>query len=71
MIKLVVFDWNGVIFSDAAATVSAANHVSKAFGGRPVDLKTFRDHFTIPVIAFYAKIGADEEALKNIVELLS
>lgn len=63
MIKLVVFDWNGVLIADTRACMAADNHVLKTFGGRPVDLKTYRDTIIIPSINFYIKHGCNREQL--------
>ena len=57
MIKLVVFDWNGTILSDTMACMDSDNHLIKFFGGKPVDLKTYRDTVIIPSNSFYARHG--------------
>ena len=38
MIKLVVFDWNGTLLSDAVATTEADNHVLGLFGIKPLTM---------------------------------
>jgi phosphoglycolate phosphatase-like HAD superfamily hydrolase len=63
MIKLMVFDWNGVLIADTAACMAADNHVLEAFGGKPVDLKTYRETIIIPSLPFYTMHGADEREL--------
>ncbi|MEY4747134.1 MAG: hypothetical protein RLZZ416_183 [Candidatus Parcubacteria bacterium] len=57
MIKLVVFDWNGVLIADAQATVAVDRKVFKAFGHKPLDMKTYRETFTMPVIDFFLASG--------------
>ncbi|MBW2981666.1 HAD hydrolase-like protein [Candidatus Woesearchaeota archaeon] len=61
--KLIVFDWNGVIIADTLACLYADNMVLKAFRGKPVNLKTYRETFRIPANDFYAMQGADKKEL--------
>jgi len=63
MKKLIVFDWNGTLFSDTQACMDADNHVLKAFGGKPVDLKTYRDTIIIPAIDFYVEHGCNRKGI--------
>lgn len=63
MIKLVVFDWNGVLIADTAACHATDNHVLKHFGGKPVNIKTYRDTIVIPAIEFYSQHGCKKETL--------
>ena len=66
MIKRLIFDWNGTLIADTLACMEADNHVLKAFGGRPVDLNSYRDTIIIPAINFYVEHGCDrEELIKN------
>ncbi|MBI2140431.1 HAD family hydrolase [Candidatus Woesearchaeota archaeon] len=66
MIRLVVFDWNGTLFSDTHACMGADNHVIKSFGGRPVSLKAYRETIIIPSNTFYARHGCKTgQLLKN------
>jgi len=66
MIKLLVFDFNGVLLADTQACMAADNHVIKTFGGRPVDLKVYRDTIIIPSVDFYSAHGCNrKELLKN------
>ncbi len=66
MIKLVVFDWNGTLIADTLACMAAYNHVLNIFGGREVNLKTFRSTIILPVIDFYIKHGCKRiELLQN------
>ena len=65
MIKLVVFDWNGVLLADTLACMAADNHVLKVFGGRPVNLKQYRDTIIIPAISFYTRHGCNRQELQN------
>jgi len=61
MIKSIVFDWNGTLLADVEAGAEADNQVLKAFGGKPVSVKEFRDTFDFPVSKFYAQHGCDEK----------
>jgi phosphoglycolate phosphatase-like HAD superfamily hydrolase len=63
MIKLLVFDFNGVLIADTQACMAADNHVIKTFGGKPVDLKVYRDTIIIPSINFYSTHGCNRKEL--------
>ena len=66
MIKLVAFDWNGTLLSDAQTVTDACNHFIKALGGNPITLEIYRQKFTVPVIDFYESVGLDrQKVLKN------
>lgn len=61
MIKLVFFDWNGTILSDATAGVEATNSTLRLFDIGPLTVKTYRDLFEMPITKFYSKVGVDEK----------
>jgi len=63
MIKLLVFDFNGVLLADTQACMAADNHVIKTFGGKPVGLKVYRDTIIIPSVNFYSTHGCNREVL--------
>lgn len=63
MIKLVAFDWNGTIFSDAAACCESVNEVLKLLNLKPTTLRTFQKHFDVPVTKTYLGLGASEEEI--------
>ena len=65
MIKLVIFDWNGVLIADTRACLEADNYILKEFGGKPVSLKVYKDTRIIPSINFYTMHGANERKLKR------
>ena len=66
MIKLLVFDFNGVLIADTKACMAADNNVLKTFGGKPVNLKEYRDTIIIPAVNFYSSHGCNrEELLRN------
>lgn len=48
MIKLVIFDWNGTILSDAAANLEAENRVLSLFNIEPITIKQYRERFEVP-----------------------
>ncbi|MDD5163619.1 MAG: HAD family hydrolase [Candidatus ainarchaeum sp.] len=62
MIKLVIFDWNGTILSDATATLEAENKVLSLFNIKPVTLGQYRELFDIPLTKYYAKVGMNEKS---------
>jgi phosphoglycolate phosphatase len=70
MTKLVVFDWNGTLLSDTRACMDADNYILKTFGGKPVDLKTYRETITVPAIDFYVRHGCDRTMLEKNVQKL-
>ncbi len=59
MNKLVVFDWNGTILSDAVQSWKAANICLQYYGAKPISLKRYRETFHFPVIHFYRLNGCD------------
>ncbi len=54
MISSVVLDWAGTLADDITVTLAATNDTLVRFGGRAVDLETYRRDFRIPVEGFYA-----------------
>lgn len=65
MIKLVVFDWNGTIFSDTRACCEAVNKVLKSLKLKPVSIKEFQEHFDVPVTRIYLRLGISKEQIKS------
>lgn len=63
MVKLVVFDWNGTLLADTHACMDTDNYILKVFGGRQINLKTYRDTIIIPSIEFYVQHGCKREQL--------
>jgi phosphoglycolate phosphatase len=64
MKKLIVFDFNGTLLSDTRACMDADNRVLETFGGKAVDLKTYRDTIIIPGINFYIQHGCRRARLE-------
>jgi phosphoglycolate phosphatase-like HAD superfamily hydrolase len=64
MIKTIVFDWNGTLLADTHACWETDNHVLKFFGGKQVNLKTYKDTIIIPSINFYAMHGCNRQRLE-------
>lgn len=54
---LAVFDWNGTLYNDTPATLTATNVCLAHFGKAPIDLPTLQDTFTFPLIHFYERMG--------------
>lgn len=65
MIKLIAFDWNGTIFADTYAILDSINEVLKFLQLKPVSLKTFQQHFDVPVTKTYLGLGIPEEVVKS------
>jgi phosphoglycolate phosphatase-like HAD superfamily hydrolase len=63
VIKLVIFDWNGVLIADARACMDADNKILAAFGGTPVTKKQHEDTYIVPSVEFYARHGCDRRRL--------
>ena len=64
--KLVVFDWNGTSLADTAASLASWRFCAKKFGGRPVDLKTYRETIIIPSYRFYSCHGCRGANLRRL-----
>lgn len=65
MIKLIAFDWNGTIFSDTQAALESVNEVLKFLNLKPVSLKSYQNHFDVPVTKTYLGLGIPEKDLKD------
>src|SRR3989338_2568182 len=63
MIKLAVFDWNGVLIADAKACFEADNQVLRKFNGKIVSFKTWKKTIIIPAVDFYVMHGANKKRL--------
>lgn len=63
MIKLVVFDWNGVLIADARATLDTDNELFKRLGRKPITMKTYRELFRMPVIEFFYALGFTKDEM--------
>lgn len=53
----IIWDWNGTLLDDTAASVNALNLMLKRRGRDPITLDCFRDHFSFPARRFYEEIG--------------
>ncbi len=65
MIKLVIFDWNGVLIADATATVAVDKELFGEFGHKPISMKTYREIFTMPVKDFFIAAGFSKEEMEK------
>jgi phosphoglycolate phosphatase len=65
MIKLVVFDWNGVLIDDAQANADTVSHILKSYGRSPITLERYRDIFEIPARKIYLQEGFSEEEIER------
>ncbi|HXK38647.1 MAG TPA: HAD family hydrolase [Candidatus Paceibacterota bacterium] len=65
MIKLVVFDWNGVLIADASAAASAVSRILESFGKGAISTSEYRELFSIPAKEIYLKKGMTEKEVAN------
>jgi phosphoglycolate phosphatase len=66
MIKLVAFDWNGTLLSDASAVVKAEQVALAPAGFGHFSLKLLREHFRVPISAYWKSLGVpDDDIAKN------
>lgn len=52
----VVWDWNGTLFNDLEIVVDAVSRGIATMGASPIDMDTYRTHYTRPVKVFYDRI---------------
>lgn len=57
MTYLAVFDWNGTLFDDTPATLTATNACLRTFGRPEIDTHTMQETFSFPLIHFYERMG--------------
>ncbi|MBP5511420.1 MAG: HAD family hydrolase [Kiritimatiellae bacterium] len=60
--SVVLWDWNGTLLDDAAASLRAVNAMLERRGLSALDLPRYRDCFTFPVRGFYTDAGFRLEA---------
>ena len=65
MIKLVVFDWNGVLIADAGICAKSVSNVLKSLGRKSIDIGTFRKVFSIPASNIYRSQGFTEDEIQE------
>ncbi|MCK8676752.1 HAD family hydrolase [Streptomyces lichenis] len=51
-----VWDWNGTLFDDMAAVMSATNAAFAEMGLPPLTLERYRELYCVPVTAFYERL---------------
>jgi len=61
MIRLVLFDWNGTLLSDATAGLEATNNLLPMYNIKPITMKKYRETIDIPITKFYSRVGISEE----------
>ena len=59
--KLFVFDWNGTLLADTAASWKASNICLNFYGAPSISLARFRETFNFPVLKFYEDNGVPAE----------
>ncbi|WP_083958888.1 HAD family hydrolase [Herbidospora mongoliensis] len=52
----IVWDWNGTLFHDSDAVVSATNEIFRTYGVAPIDLDGFRGVYCRPIWVAYERI---------------
>ena len=60
MIQYVLWDFNGTLVNDVAVCLQNMNTLLKKYRKPPIDLTTYRDVFTFPVIEYYKRVGIIE-----------
>jgi phosphoglycolate phosphatase len=65
MIKLVVFDWNGVLIADATACMEGENYILRKYGRKTINLRTWRETSSIPARDFFFKMGFTEAQMQR------
>ncbi len=59
MIDCLVWDWNGTLLDDTAASLNAFNAELVRGGLKPITLDFYRENFAFPVKPFYTLCGVD------------
>lgn len=59
MIDCLVWDWNGTLLDDTAASLGAFNAELVRAHLKPITLNFYREHFAFPVKPFYTLCGID------------
>ncbi|HBQ64641.1 MAG TPA: phosphoglycolate phosphatase [Clostridiales bacterium] len=57
--EFVVWDWNGTLLDDVAASVECINTLLRRRGLTPLSVEAYRDAFDFPVIRYYERVGFD------------
>lgn len=65
MIKLIAFDWNGVLIADAQASADTVSDILQSYGRPAMSLRTYRDVFEVPVKNMYRKLGFGEAEIER------
>lgn len=61
--RLIVFDWNGTLLSDALPSVKAGNVCLEFYGAKPISLQKYRETFNFPILHFYHLNGLDTDTV--------
>ena len=60
MIQFVLWDFNGTLVDDVSACLQNMNDLLRKYHKPLIDLTTYRDVFTFPVIEYYKRVGIIE-----------
>jgi phosphoglycolate phosphatase-like HAD superfamily hydrolase len=52
----IVWDWNGTLFHDTDAVVSATNAAFEPFGVAPLTVERYRETYCVPIQRFYERL---------------
>jgi len=60
MVQYVLWDFNGTLINDVDICLQNMNNLLEKHKKKPIDLTTYRDVFTFPVIEYYKRVGIIE-----------
>lgn len=64
MPEYIIWDWNGTLMDDSAASLRAMNKVLEKYGLERLSNKRYMDIFTFPVVDYYKLAGFDLSAVR-------
>lgn len=64
MPEYIIWDWNGTLMNDSAASLQAMNKVLEKYGLKLLSKERYMDIFTFPVVDYYKLAGFDLSAVQ-------
>ncbi len=66
--RVIMWDWNGTLLDDAEVCLTTMNVMLELRGLPTINLETYKELFSFPVIEYYKKIGFDfhKESFENL-----
>lgn len=52
----IIWDWNGTLLDDVNVSLFASNQVFIGLGIKPLNLKEYRRHYSVPIQQFYSNV---------------